>query len=51
MTELMMMYTVKGTREYSLRKAVTKAVAVVLNTAWGTKNKRAFKVTIMAGGI
>ena len=51
MTELMMMYTVKGTREYSLRKAVTKAVAVVLNTAWGTKNKRAFKVTIMVGGI
>ena len=51
MTELMMMYTVKGTREYSLRKAATKAVAVVLNTTWGTKNKRAFKVTIMVGGI
>ena len=43
---MIMMYKVKGMREYNLRKAATKAVAVVLNTTWGAKNKRAFRVRI-----
>ena len=41
----------QGDKGVQLEESVTKAVAVVLNTAWGTKNKRAFKVTIMVGGI
>ena len=41
MTMLMTKYMVKGTSEWYLRKAATKANDVVLNTTWGTKNNRA----------
>ena len=48
---MIMMHKVKGMREYNLRNAATKAIAVVLNTTWGAKNKRAFRVRIRLGGI
>ena len=51
LTKLIMKYTVKGMSEYNLRKAATKAIAVVLNTTWGAKNNRAFRVRIRLVGI
>ena len=34
-----------------MRKAATKAVAVVLQNTWGPKNKRAFKVAVNVGSF
>ena len=34
-----------------MRKAATKAMAVVLQNTWGAKNKRAFKVAVNVGSF
>ena len=34
-----------------MRKATTKAVAVVLHKVWGAKNKRAFMVVVKFGSF